>query len=352
MSLPKFHELPQVSAAPQGCAWGLFDENGIKDQVGTLNLLTPTVVIEASKKIRTGESVVLNWGLENPPSPYYREKFEHEIIDVGKHYNMPIQCFDDTLKFNTQSSSQWDGFSELGILLQVTRSHSQSQGTGAMQNLDSITMGSCTTIWSEMPMAACTVGLILCPQTPQLMCQDWSERGGIVARGVLVNFVAWAERNQVDIKPASRQVISLDVIKEILREENIDLTTGDILILRTGLIQAYNKCKNDEERDALMRTSQTIGAEASENMVQWLWNNHFSTVAGDAAAFEAQPFAEDYALRDYLLVWWGMPIGEMWDLEALAAKCQALKRWTFFVTSAPLNVKGGVASPPNALAVF
>jgi hypothetical protein len=49
---------------------------------------------------------------------------------------------------------------------------------------------------------------------------------------------------------------------------------------------------------------------------------------------------------------WGMPIGEMWDLEKLAEECKRQQRWSFFFTSAPLNTKGGVASPPNAVAVF
>jgi len=49
---------------------------------------------------------------------------------------------------------------------------------------------------------------------------------------------------------------------------------------------------------------------------------------------------------------WGMPIGEMWDLELLAEECKQQQKWTFFLTSAPLNTKGGVASPPNAIAVF
>jgi hypothetical protein len=47
-----------------------------------------------------------------------------------------------------------------------------------------------------------------------------------------------------------------------------------------------------------------------------------------------------------------MPIGEMWDLERLAEECEKHQRWSFFLTSAPLNTKGGVASPPNAIAVF
>ncbi|KIW81117.1 hypothetical protein Z517_04140 [Fonsecaea pedrosoi CBS 271.37] len=319
-ALPSFDQLPPVPGTPKGCAWGIFDKDGVKDQVGTLNTLTPSVVLEASKEIRTGESVALNWGLENPPSPFYREKFHHSIKDVGKEHNMPICCFDDIVHFNTQSSSQWDGFRHWGHA--TTKQHYN----GILH--DDI------------------IG------TEELSIHSWSERGGVVGRGVLVDFASWAERNGVEIKPATSQVISLQVIKQILEEENVQLKHGDILILRTGLIQAYNKCANDEERNALMRSSNTIGTEASEDMVRWLWDNHFSAVAGDAVAFETQPFAKSYALHDYLLVWWGMPIGEMWDLEALAQKCQSLKRWTFFVTSAPLNVKGGVASPPNALAVF
>ncbi len=47
-----------------------------------------------------------------------------------------------------------------------------------------------------------------------------------------------------------------------------------------------------------------------------------------------------------------MPIGEMWDVEGLAAECARQKRWTFFLTSAPLNLPGGAASPPNAIAIF
>jgi hypothetical protein len=49
---------------------------------------------------------------------------------------------------------------------------------------------------------------------------------------------------------------------------------------------------------------------------------------------------------------WGMPIGEMFQLDPLAAACAADHRYEFFFTSAPLNKPGGVASPPNALAIL
>lgn len=57
-------------------------------------------------------------------------------------------------------------------------------------------------------------------------------------------------------------------------------------------------------------------------------------------------------MHDYLLAGWGCPIGEMWDLEELANECESQNKWSFFLTSSPLNVQGGIASPPNALAVF
>jgi hypothetical protein len=48
----------------------------------------------------------------------------------------------------------------------------------------------------------------------------------------------------------------------------------------------------------------------------------------------------------------GFLVGEIFDLEALAETCKELNRYSFFVTSMPLNMPGGVSSPPNAMAIF
>ena len=57
-------------------------------------------------------------------------------------------------------------------------------------------------------------------------------------------------------------------------------------------------------------------------------------------------------LHEYLLAMWGVMIGEMLDLETLASKCREQNRWFFFFTSAPANVKGGVASHVNGTAIL
>jgi hypothetical protein len=61
---------------------------------------------------------------------------------------------------------------------------------------------------------------------------------------------------------------------------------------------------------------------------------------------------QSYSLHEVLLAGWGMPIGELFDLEKLAEYCKKEKRWSFFVASEVCNVPGGVASPPNILAIF
>jgi hypothetical protein len=82
------------------------------------------------------------------------------------------------------------------------------------------------------------------------------------------------------------------------------------------------------------------------------------------------PTPGEVSVHEYLLAGWGMPIGlffsphkisclirllslgEIFDLEALSKICQELNRYSFFLTSMPLNMPGGVSSPPNAMAIF
>jgi hypothetical protein len=43
---------------------------------------------------------------------------------------------------------------------------------------------------------------------------------------------------------------------------------------------------------------------------------------------------------------------EFLDLENLAEACHELNRYSFFFTIQNLNVIGGIASPPNAMAIL
>jgi hypothetical protein len=58
-SVPDYDDLPQVEDMPKGCAWGVFDQDGKKDMVGTLNFLTPEVVRNAALEVKDGVSISL-----------------------------------------------------------------------------------------------------------------------------------------------------------------------------------------------------------------------------------------------------------------------------------------------------
>jgi hypothetical protein len=47
----------------------------------------------------------------------------------------------------------------------------------------------------------------------------------------------------------------------------------------------------------------------------------------------------------------GMPLGEMFNLEALAADCAEDGRYAFMLSAPPLEVTNGFGSPVNPLAL-
>jgi len=112
---------------------------------------------------------------------------------------------------------------------------------------------------------------------------------------------------------------------------------------------------NEAERKSGTRdNSVAIGLQANEKTVRWLYDRHLAAIAGDTVAFEAWPpkFTDGWCLHEWLLVHWGTAIGEMWDLEKLSERCKEMGRYTFFMTSAPLHVRGGIGSPPGVIAIF
>lgn len=150
----------------------------------------------------------------------------------------------------------------------------------------------------------------------------------------------------------SKHAITLKDLQAIAKDEGVAFLPGDILIVRTGWVRWYEDNDEASRLKYITNGKAWVGVESSHEVLEWLWDNHFAAVAGDSIGWEVWPPEPEYWLHNHLLSNWGMPIGEMWDLEQLSRECEAQQKWTFLLTSAPLNVKGGVASPPNALAIL
>lgn len=131
---------------------------------------------------------------------------------------------------------------------------------------------------------------------------------------------------------------------EIIVENGIELRHGDILFVRVGFTAQYSLLSTEKQRDFPDRQpGGLLGVEATKETMRWMWDNRFAAIASDAMGFERGPATGPYndpdvSIHQWALAGWGMPIGEMFDLEVLAEKCAERKRWTFFLCSVPLKV--------------
>ncbi|GAB7336651.1 hypothetical protein MBLNU13_g10335t1 [Cladosporium sp. NU13] len=180
-------------------------------------------------------------------------------------------------------------------------------------------------------------------------------RCGIAGRGVLLDWRRYAMAKGIKYSPFERHAITLAELKAVAKLQQVDFQPGDILLIRTGWVEEYNKLDpkaKSELPDREVRAS--CGVQASYEMLKWHWDNAFAAVASDTVAYEVWPSPREIgiSIHEVFLSGWGMPIGESWDLESLSKTCAAFNKWTFFLTCQPLNIKGGVASPSNALAII
>ncbi|KAI2611870.1 hypothetical protein GGR54DRAFT_632834 [Hypoxylon sp. NC1633] len=331
MELPLRKELRPKPGEPEDSAWIW----GPDDELGRLNLQTPERVKKALETVSTGEIVALGLPFDEVTPPCFdRPAFKVKIIPEGD-----AMSYDDVYELNPQSTSQWDGFR-----------HFAHVPTGYFYN---------GTVPKDIigANAATKCGM-----------QAWAARG-IAGRGLLLDFDRYAEANNIKPVYYDNYKISYAELVNVAQMQGIDLKPaaqggdvqiGDILLIRSGFMKNARSLTDEQRAKYHLRPlhfgpddgQRYIGVEQSDEMLDFLHDSYFSGVAGDQPAFESWPSHKDYYLHEKLLALWGCPIGELWDLEKLAEKCAERKQWTFFLTSAPNHVKGGISSTANALAII
>jgi kynurenine formamidase len=177
----------------------------------------------------------------------------------------------------------------------------------------------------------------------------------------LIDYAAWAESTGRHENVSATTRISFEDLQAAYRAQQassaqpLELRPGDILLIRSGFIKSYDSLTTGAEVEhgtaSLMRCT---GVDQDVRLLEWLWHNKIAAVGGDAEAWECFPPDESagFTFHEVLLAGWGCPIAELLCLEDLAEACQKRRKWTFLFTSSPLNIKGGVASPANAMAIL
>lgn len=333
-TLPNYRDLPTRAGLP--ASWDVWGDDGAP--FGCLNLLTPERVVAAAGLVRRGAVFALNWDMRLPDPPMFdRQPFRHEVTG-----GPTSTSHDDVLHgWNTQSSSQWDGFRHI-------RNHAALEdeaGTGHYGGLPDDEHG----------------------------IHHWARRG-IVGRAVLADIGRWRAAEGRPLQYDQPDPIEPEEIAATLAAQGTTLEEGDVLLVRTGWVGWY-EAQPADVRARVARTGELAapGFRSGEHLAEVLWDLHIAAIGCDNPAVEvwppgstATPELEAEVRADrrrlheifthtLLLPMLGLPLGELWDLEALAADCATAEggdgRYECLFTSAPLRLPAGVASPPNALAL-
>jgi kynurenine formamidase len=323
-SLPSYRDLPKVNDLP--ASWGLLGSGG-PDYFGCLNLMTPEKLVAAARLVTRGAVFPLNWSADLPDPPLFgRGRHTHEVIDRPTGH-------DDVLHaWNTQSSSQWDGFR-----------HIKNVPNGFYDGVPDEEHG----------------------------VDHWARRG-IAGRAVLCDVGRWRAAEGRPLRYGESDVIEPDDILATLESQGSPLETGDVLLMRTGWTEWYETSTDEAKRAELSdrATLKAPGLPSGERTAEFLWDLHIAAIGADNPGVEvwpqgtgqdAQQVAElranhpermhEVFAHSLLLPMLGIPLGEMFDLSRLAEDCAADGRYACLFVSAPLNVPHGVATPPNALAI-
>jgi len=310
-----------------------------EEGLGRLVLLTPEVVANAAATcIKTGRRTSLNWDLTKLDiANFNRAPAQHHIISLFDGV-----AYDDVYIFNPQQSSQWDGLRHFSAPAPTKSDPNRRLFYGGMTSVE-----------------------IQDRNNTRIGIQHWAKEG-ICGRGVLLDYVEYAARHSIKYSTFSNHSIPLHTLLDIAKEQNTQFRRGDILFVRVGITKEWDQQMSESDKLAYGQSTdpQHAGLEGTEEMLKWIWNEGFSAVASDSISFEVYPKQPFYKrdgtdatvpglfMHEYLLAGWGMAVGELFDLEGLSQICKEEKRWEFFVTSAPLNMPGGVSSPPNCIAIF
>lgn len=338
MSKPKsFSDLPSFEELPDKARYWVWGSPGSAEEgLGMLNLLTPQHVAACARsEIRTGERVGLGWEFHNLSHPGFgRREFKMNIKSLSPPGVAP-RAFDDEYELNPQQSSQWDGL----------RHHSQPSDCG--KELFGQSIGGGQNQW----FGGTKSDEILDPSSSRIGIHHWAKHG-IVGRGVLLDYASWAKECGIRYSSFSDHTIPLSDLKKVIAHYHVEIKPGDILFVRIGLIEEWENMSEEARVKYQSSPLHHAGIEPSKEILEWVWNSHFCAVASDSVSFEVYPQIGDISLHHYIIAGWGMPIGEMFNLDPLAKLCKALGRYSFFVSSVPFNAVGGVSSPPNAVAIF
>jgi len=308
MSLPTYRKIGDDLRT-----WGRW---GPWDQLGTVNLITDQVRTAAVAAARTGTLFDLAMPLDDngPQDGHGRFNPIHRMTRIPGDGALRdgMLLTDDIVIMPLQCATQWDGLTHVGydgLLYNGVPATAVTASFGATRNgFDHV--------------------------APRL-----------VGRGVLLDIAAF---KGVDALAAGEPVSARDLTDAAARQ-GVEVRSGDILVVRTGW---YRHFLAGDRRTYMGRSAPGLDMSCCA----WLAEHEVAAVACDNYLVEVQPAEPDAGARHpfhmVMIRDVGMTLGEMFNLEPLAAHCAAHRVWEFLLCATGLKVTGSAGSPVTPVAIL
>jgi kynurenine formamidase len=310
-----------IAEAAERCSnWGRWGDDDVR---GTMNFLTEDKRAAAAALIRRGRSFSLSQRFEmDGPQRGWRRRTNpvHTMLDTGTDAAAGIQGFphglggaDDVIAMPLQCSTQWDG---LG--------HIFDHGIA----------------WNGRPAGEVVTSL------GDAVTGIETVADVIAGRAVLLDV---GRAIGADGELPDGFAITEDHLTATITRQGASAAVGrgDIVLIRTGRLARAR-------REGWGEYAGGPSPGLSFTTAGWLHRTEIAAIATDTWGFEVRPNEFDDAfqpLHQVAIPHIGLFLGEMWDLDALAADCATDGVYDCWLTAAPLPVTGAVGAPVNPIAV-
>jgi len=319
--MPTDNPTTGTPTAPTRSTWGQFETTPDR---GMANYAGPDHVRDAATLVQRGAVFGLDYLLDAfvPSLATLRSAPEHHVVSRHRDHR------DDYLDgFWPQAASHLDGLRH--------RRHAEHG------------------FYNGTPDAAIAAG------NPALGINHWSQHP-IVGRGVLIDIGRHRTHLGKPIDHAGGEALDISELDDTLAAQDVQLRTGDLLLIRTGWAQWFLDEATADQRAQIHTSKICTGLAQSQAAIDWFADHQVALAASDTFALERLPAVADSPfgsdtdhgmMHQELIALLGLPIGELWKLDELGEDCDLDRRYECLLTVKPLNLTGGVGSPANATAI-
>jgi kynurenine formamidase len=299
--------------------WGRW---GPHDEIGTLNYITPAKIAEACRLATAGAVFALGIPLQrqgpqsgtrarfNPIHTMFRDGGDQPKDAAGVVEMQGYGGADDWIVMPLQCVTQWDSLAHVF-------------DSGKMYN------GYDATLVTSSGAARNSID---------------KTRDKIVGRGVLLDVARYKKKPLLEAGYA----ITVADLEGTAVAEGVEVRSGDILLVRTGFMSTYLRRNDWSGFDV------DLSPGVSVHAAPWLHAKQIAAIASDNYAVEVRP-SELPPFRSPFHICaipnMGLTLGEIFNLEALAADCAADGRYAFLLVAPPLPVTNAVGTPINPYAM-